>query len=149
MISDLGQNENDTGCYKMFTIENGMGAIVHFIVSPTTYFLDHVTLAIGDRVTGYYDGNAPTIMIYPPQYQALLMVKEHPQQQVKVDYFDSHLLSSDGQLQLNLNPDTSIFLTNNQIFSQNPANHHLIAVYGPATKSIPALTTPYKVIVWC
>ena len=61
-------------------------------------------VTVGDRVTGYYDGDAPTILIYPPQYQALVMVKENPYQNVKVDYFNSQLLSSDGQLQLNLSP---------------------------------------------
>ena len=46
-------------------------------------------VTVGDRVTGYYDGDAPTLLIYPPQYQALVMVKDNPNQNVKVDYFNS------------------------------------------------------------
>ena len=59
------------GCYKFFTIQNGDGQIVNFVVSPSTYVVDHVMLAVGDNVTAYYDGDAPAILIYPPQYPAL------------------------------------------------------------------------------
>ncbi|EEL50371.1 hypothetical protein bcere0022_22650 [Bacillus cereus Rock3-44] len=106
-------------------------------------------ISVGDKVTGYYDGNAPVPLIYPPQYRALVMVKDTPYQNVKVDYFDSQLKSSDGQLQLNLSPYTQIVLTNGQPYSKNPTNRNLIVIYGPATKSIPAQTTPYRIIVWC
>jgi hypothetical protein len=151
MISEFftGQNGEGEGCYKLITVENQLGAIVNFVVSPTTYFVDHVMVAIGDRVTGYYDGNAPTLLIYPPQYQALVMVKDSPNFNVKVDYFNSQLVSSDGQLQLNISPYTQIVLTNGQSFSRTPANRDLIAIYGPVTKSIPAQTTPYRIIVLC
>ncbi|AGK54613.1 hypothetical protein [Bacillus sp. 1NLA3E] len=151
MISDFftGQNGKREGCYKFITVENGLGAIVNFVVSPTTYFVDHVMVTVGDRVTGYYDGDAPALLIYPPQYQALVMVKESPNQNVKVDYFNSQLVSSDGRLQLNISPFTQLLLTNGQSFSRNPANRDLIVIYGPATKSIPAQTTPYRIIVLC
>ena len=44
MISDFftGQNGEKEGCYKFISVENGLGAIVNFVVSPTTYFVDHV-----------------------------------------------------------------------------------------------------------
>jgi hypothetical protein len=118
-------------------------------VSPTTYFVNHETVSVGDKVTGYYDGNAPAILIFPPQYPALIMVKESTNQNVKVDYFNDQLKSSDGQLKINLSPYTQILLANNQKFTGNPTNRNLIVIYGPTTKSIPAQTTPYKVIVWC
>ncbi|MEH7082491.1 hypothetical protein V7139_07110 [Neobacillus drentensis] len=150
MITDLvGQNGTGEGCNKLISVENGTGAIVNFVVSPTTYFVDHVMVAVGDRVTGYYDGNAPAILIYPPQYPALVMVKDSPYQNVKVDYFNNELESSDGRLRLNLSPFTQILLTNGQPFTRNPANRDLIVIYGPATKSIPAQTTPYRIIVLC
>ncbi|MFE8700690.1 hypothetical protein ACFYKX_08700 [Cytobacillus sp. FJAT-54145] len=151
MISDfpIGQNGESEGCYKLISVEDGSGATVNFVVSPTTYVVDHVTLVRGDRVTGYYDANAPVPFIYPPQYRALVMVKENPQQNVKVDYFNSQLVSSDGSLRLNLSNYTQILLTNGQTFSRTPANRNLIVIYGPSTKSIPAQTTPYKIIVLC
>jgi hypothetical protein len=150
MISDhMGQNGEGDGCRKLISVENGMGTIVNFEILPTTYFVDHVMVAVGDRVTGYYDGNAPTLLIYPPQYQALVMVKKSPYQNVKVDYFNSQLESSDGRLRLNVSPYTQIVLTNGQSFTRNPANRDLIVIYGPTTKSIPAQTTPYRIIVLC
>ncbi|MDP4087391.1 MAG: hypothetical protein Q8934_22770 [Bacillota bacterium] len=150
MITDLlGQNGEGDGCKKLISVNNKLGALVNFVVSPSTYFVDHVMVAIGDRVTGYYDGNAPTLLIFPPQYQALVMVKDSPSQNVKVDYFNSQLESRDGHLRLNISPYTQIVLTNGQLFTRNPANRDLIVIYGPATKSISAHTTPYRIIVLC
>ncbi|KMY55860.1 hypothetical protein AC623_19540 [Bacillus sp. FJAT-27231] len=151
MISDLMSSQNDTGagCYKLMSIDDGTGSIINFVVSPATYFVAHAMVAVGDKVTGYYDANAPVPLIFPPQYQALIMVKLNPLQNVKVDSFNSQLESRDGQLKLNLSPFTQIILTNGQAFSKNPANRNLIVIYGPSTKSIPAQTNPYKIIVLC
>ena len=150
-ISDfmIGENGEGAGCYKLISIDNGSGAIVNFVISPTTYFVDHAMVAVGDKITGYYDANAPVPLIFPPQYQALVIVKSSPFQNVKVDYFNNQLESRDGQLKLNISPFTQIILTNGQAFSRNPANRNLIVIYGPSTKSIPAQTTPYRIIVLC
>jgi hypothetical protein len=151
MISDflIGQNGEAEGCYNLVSVMDDTGATVNFVVEPSTYFVDHEMVAVGDRVTGYYDGNAPVPLIYPPQYRALIMVKENPDRNVKVDFFNSQLESSDGFLKLNISPYTQILIRNGQLFTSNPANRNLIVVYGPSTKSIPAQTTPYKIIVWC
>ncbi|HJV46183.1 MAG TPA: hypothetical protein VJ824_10725 [Bacillota bacterium] len=150
LISDFKISVNDeTGCYKLMSVQDGVGNVVNFVVSPTTYFVNHVTVTIGDSVTGYYDADAPTPMIYPPQFRAIVIAKDTHHQNVKVDYFDSHLLSRDGNLKLNISQYTPILLTNNQFFTKNPANRYLIVLYGPTTMSIPAQTTPYQVIVMC
>lgn len=151
MIGDFmtGANGDNEGCYRMISVDNGLGASVNFVVSPTTYFIDHEMVSVGDQITGYYDGNAPVPLIYPPQYRALVMVKENPYQHVKVDYFNTQLESQDGQLKLNLSPYTPIVLTNGQAFTHTPTNRNLIVIYGPTTRSIPAQTTPYKIVVWC
>jgi hypothetical protein len=149
MISDFPTTVNDqSGCYKLMSVNNG-GNIVNFVIEPNTYFVDQAMVVIGDRVTGYFDANAPVPLIYPPQYRALVMVKEMPNQNVKVDFFDSQLVSSDGMLKLNLSPNTRMILKNGQLFTRNPANRNLIVIYGPSTFSIPAQTTPYKIIVLC
>ncbi|KEZ49529.1 hypothetical protein [Metabacillus indicus] len=148
-ISDFNTGQSGEGCFKVFTVENQSGSTVNFIVSPATYFVDHAMVSTGDFVTGYYDGNAPVPLIYPPQYQALVMVKESQNQNVKVSYFNNQLVSSDGQLKLNLSPFTQVLLTNGQAFTSNPANRDLAVIYGAATKSIPAQTVPYRVIVLC
>ncbi|WP_163103247.1 hypothetical protein [Peribacillus alkalitolerans] len=151
MINDfnVSGNEELTGCYKLMTLTNDEGTVVNFIISPTTYFLNHVMVVVGDRVTGYYDVNVPVVLIYPPQYEAIIIAKDTPYQNVKVAYFDNQLLSSDGQLKLNLSSFTPIWLRNDQPFTHYPGNRDLLVVYGPTTMSIPAQTTPYKIIVMC
>ena len=144
----IGQPEEED-CHQLFTVENDVGQIVNFIVSPSTYFLDLEMVAVGDQVTGYYDGDAPAILIYPPQYPALVMVKESPNRNVKVNFFNQQLISSDGQLQLNIGPQTRIILTNGQQFSKKLTNRDLIVEYGPAAHSIPSQVTPLKIIVMC
>ena len=150
-IVDLRQSSNNAtlGCYKLMTIENETEGIVNFVVSPSTYFVDASEIYIGDSVTGYYDGNAPTLLIYPPQYQALIIAKNIQSRNVKVDFFNSQLISSDSTLKLNIAPSTHVMLTNYQPFNRIPLNKNLIVIYGPTTKSIPAQTTPYKIIVLC
>lgn len=151
MINDFitGPDGEGEGCYKLISVGDGEGSIVQFTVAPSTYFVDQEVVRVGDQITGYFDGDAPVPLIYPPRYQALVIVKESPNQNVKVSYFNEQLVSSDGLLKLNLSPYTQIILTNGQPFTANPANRDLIVIYGPSTKSIPAQTTPYKIIVLC
>lgn len=151
MISDFftGANGEGAGCYKLMSVENEQGDVVNFVVSPNTYFVDHVMVMPGDIVIGFYDANAPVPLIYPPQYNAIVMALYTPNQNVKVDFFDDQLVSSDNTLKLNIDPYTQIILENDQAFTQNPGNHNLIVVYGPTTRSIPAQTVPYKIIVMC
>lgn len=137
------------GCYKLISLENKDKGPVNFVISPETYFVDHELVTVGDVVTGFYDADAPAILIYPPQYRAIVMAKDTEYQNVTVDYFNDKLISSDGNLKLNLAPATEIILTNDQLFSGYPGNRNLIVTYGFTTKSIPAQTTPYKIIVLC
>ncbi len=139
----LNPDEESLGCYKVMSVVDSYGAIVNFVVTPTTYFVDHVMVRIGDKVTGFYDGDAPVPMIYPPQYTAIVMTRNSPYENVKVDYFNNELVSSDNQLKLNIAPYTRIVLENGQAFSKNPANRNLIVIYGATTRSIPAQTTSY------
>lgn len=139
----------NTGCQKLISVQDNAGMVVNFIAGPDTYFVNHETVQVGDWITGYYDGDVPVILIYPPQYQALIIVIESPYYQVKVDYFDENLVSSDGTIKIDLASDTPILLTNSQTFTQRPARKNLIVSYGPATNSIPAQTTPYEIVVFC
>ncbi len=151
MINNFWVNSTGEGlgCYKLMSVENEYGTLVNFVVAPTTYFVDHVMVTPGDMVTGFYDTNAPVPLIFPPQFRAIVMARDTKYQNVKVDYFNNELVSSDNTLRLNIAPCTQIVLENGQAFSNNPANRNLIVIYGSTTKSIPAQTTPYKIIVMC
>ncbi len=140
---------NETGCYKLMSVDNGYGNTVNFVVAPTTYFVDQEVLSVGDQVTGFYDANAPAPLIFPPQFNALIMCKNTSGQFVKVDHFDDQLVSSDHTLQLTMNPATKVVLKNGQPFTGNLSNRDLLVVYGATTRSIPAQTTPYQIVVLC
>ena len=107
MINDFWIDETgkDAGCYKLMSVENRYGNLVNFVVGPTTYFVNHVMVTLGDIVTGFYDANAPTVLIFPPQFRAIVMAKDSPYQNVKVDYFNNNLVSNDNNLKLNIAPD--------------------------------------------
>lgn len=145
----VGNDETEKGCFKTMTVEDETGEIVNFIISPSTYFVDRTIVFVGDHVTGYYDGNAPAPLIYPPQFQALIVVKDTPYPNVKVDHFNDQLISSDGQLRINIGHNTKRLLVNGQPYLKSPADRNLIVIYGASTKSIPAQTTPYEIIIWC
>lgn len=145
----VSSNDEDAGCYKLMSVVNEEMETVNFVVSPNTYFVNYAMIGVGDIVTGFYDANAPVPMIYPPQYRAVVIAKYIPYVNVAVDYFDSQLVSSDNSLKLNIAPCTQILLQNNQPFTNDPGNRNLIVVYGPTTRSIPAQTVPYKIIVMC
>lgn len=142
-------NDAQLGCYKLMTVQNSDGNTVNFVITPTTYFVDHVIISVGNPVIGFYDLNTPVPLIYPPQYQAVVMARLTQTQNVKVDLFDNQLISSDGTLKLIIGPFTQILQQNGQLFTANLSNKKLIVVFGASTKSIPAQTVPYKIIVMC
>lgn len=148
-VSQVTQNDH-SGCVMRMTLTKRGGEITNFIIDPTTYFLNNVTLQKGDKVTAFYDTNVPVILIYPPQFRAVFVARNHSNDRtITLDFFDRDLVSSDGKLKLNLSPRTKILLTNNQRFLGSPANHLLAVVYSRSTKSIPAMTTPVEVVVFC
>ncbi len=149
-ISDFRTgNEAQLGCYKLMTVQNNDGNTVNFVITPTTYFVDHVIISVGNSVAGFYDLNAPVPLIYPPQYRAVVMAILTQNQNVKVDFFDNQLISSDSTLKLIISPFNQIIQENGQVFTANSTNKNLIVVFGASTMSIPAQTVPYKIIVIC
>lgn len=137
------------GCNKLYTVQGSNRGKVTFVVHPNTFFVDGSVIRVGDAITGFYDPNVATPMIFPPQYRALVIAKNSRNQNVTVDWFDNQLISSDGSLQLNIDRTTRVSLTNGQPFTSRLGNRNLIVVYGPTTRSIPAQTTPQQVIVLC
>ncbi len=148
-INDFMTGAESSGCYKLVTVQNMAGDTVNFVVTPYTYFVDQAMVSTGEPVIGFYDADLPVPLIYPPQYRAVVMARADPARNVKVDFFNSRLISSDGMLQLNIAPYTLVILENEQFFTGNPANRNLAVVYGASTRSIPAQTTPYEIIVLC
>lgn len=145
----IGKRKAD-GCMMFVTIEDMDGNIVNFVVTPSAYVVDYVTLKEGMNAVFYYRADAPAPLIYPPQYNAVVVVPQRSDGKfVSVGYFNSSLMNEDRTLLLNMNSSVSVMTTNNQIFLGSPADHNLAVTYETTTRSIPAQTTPVKVVVLC
>ena len=134
---------------KMIYVINEEGLEANIIVSDDTYIVNNAEIVTGAVITGFYEANAPMLMIYPAQYNAKVVAVQSQAENVKVDMFGKDLVSADNTLKLNIAPSTEIILENDQTFTQNPSNRYLIVIYGPTTRSIPAQTVPYKIVVMC
>lgn len=132
---------------KFVSLEDSDGMPANFIVSKDTYVVNQDEIAVGSVITGYYNANSPMILIYPPQYNVEVIVVQNKDYNVKVDMFDNDLVSMDHMLKLNVAEDTEIILTDGTSFKGEITNRKLVVIYGVATKSIPAQTTPIKIIV--
>lgn len=135
-------------CQQTITIQNAEG-INNFIISPDTYVVDMIPMRVGMLVTAFYDASLPVPLIYPPQYQAVIIGRSHTNETMLVSYFDENLLSADGNLQLNISRATEVLTSNGQQYLCPVGDNILIVYYAVTTKSIPPRTTPRKVIVMC
>ena len=132
---------------KFISLEDADKMPINMIVSKDTYVVSNDEIKVGDTVTGYFDANAPMILIYPAQYNPQVVVVESEDQQVKVDIFNKDLISADNMLKLNITEDTKIMTQDGNSFKGELAGRKLVVQYSMATKSIPAQTTPTQITV--
>ncbi len=146
--SRIGNRRAD-GCVLFVTLEDMEGNTVNFILTPSTYVVDFETLSVGMLCTFWYAADAPVPLIYPPQYNAVAAARERNGQMINVGYYNEMLVNEDQTLQLNMDGSVDVRTTNNQYFQGSPVNHNLVVVYENSTRSIPAQTTPKKIVVLC
>lgn len=144
----LGNRRADA-CRIFVTVEDMDGNTINFIMTPSTYVVDFTTLSVGMRCTFWYRADAPVPLIYPPQYNAVVVAQERNDRFVNVSYYNSALINEEQTLQLNIDGTVDIRTTNNQYYQGNPANHNLVVSYVTSTRSLPAQTTPRRVMVLC
>ena len=138
--------EESEGITTMFIQLEGEDGPANFVTDFNTFILGD-TPEEGDFITGYYLMNMPMIMIFPPQYSVSVIVNGDFYN-IAVDRFDENMVSYDGFLELNIGEDTEIILQNGEPMSaEDLAHRKLVVVYDVATRSIPAITTPQKIIV--
>ena len=143
MEIDVHEMEYETLIFFRIDGENGD---VTFVADFNTFILGDEP-AVGDIITGFYPLNSLMAMIYPPQYNVDVIVNGDFLN-VTVDRFNDEFISSDGMLQLNIGDDTEIILQNGDpIRLGELPNRKLVVVYDISTRSIPAITTPEKVVV--
>ncbi|RKD22914.1 hypothetical protein BEP19_11805 [Ammoniphilus oxalaticus] len=152
IISEVGQ-KGDLLQLFLNDMENDPA---YLLISDKTLILDSAT---GNRVDeselkkeltvdAYYDKNKPMIMIYPPQIAPeIVIVHGEEMGQVKVGKFTNEFVSLDNQLKLNLAEDTQLVNHQGKEIKEDELNgKELIVFYTASTKSIPAQTTPNKII---
>lgn len=145
VVTEINESINIEGMNYVL-VESKDSGIANIVVSENTYVLNNTEIKIGDTITGYYDANAPMLMIYPPQYNARV-VAVNPEENVKVDIFNEDLVGSDNTLKLNIGDDTEIISEDGTKFDGDLTNRKLVVTYGVSTRSIPAQTTPTQIVV--
>lgn len=122
-------------------------SLMNFVVDGSTVLLGDPKLEEGQKLTGFYDGNAPAILIFPPQMPALALTPYVEDQQAVMAQFDQDLVSVDGMLKIATDDATQVTLPNGDAFEGELGGHTLLVVYGPSTRSIPAQATAISVVV--
>lgn len=138
----------DDCCQQQVTIRNSQG-VYNFIVDADTYIVGSIRLRPGMTVAAFYDGNVAVPLVYPPQYQAVIIGRRSPGENIYAGYFPEDLVTEDQSLALNIGTSTEVVTANGQTFHCNPGDHMLIVYYSSTTRSLPPQTTPRKVIVLC
>ena len=128
-------------------LEDEAGSPVVFVISRDTIFADDMGITTGTVITGFYKAHGFAPAIYPPQYAADIIAVNTDSRSVKVDLFDENLISSDNNLKLNISADTQIVMPDGKAFRGELANKKLVVIYNISTRSIPAQTTPARIIV--
>lgn len=148
-IQPMANNQaSDYGCTLLFTVRTGSQGEVQFTVNGNTYVMDNIPFNSGDRITLFYDGNAPAPLIYPPRYQAVVAAHSNYYQYYLGEFYNS-LVSTDGTLQINSDAVINAYLPNGQIFSGALAGKTVLVEYSSSSRSIPALINPNRIIVFC
>jgi len=126
----------------LLSTENGSA---NFITNFNTFFLGDIP-EVGDTITGFHLMDTFMTMIYPPQFNASVIVNGEFYN-IHVDRFDDELISYDGNLMLNIGDETEIILQDGEPYDGELAHRKLVIVYDISTRSIPARTTPSQIIV--
>lgn len=130
----------------------------NFVITKDTYRVNNLEIAKGQTLIGFYENNRPMIMIYPPQYSLSIVAEVNDKLFVEADKFNKGLVNTDNTLKLNISEDTEIVWENGAQINWIKAptaeeltavleDRRLVVFYDITTKSIPAQTTPKKVIV--
>ena len=109
----------------------------------------------GDLLTVYTGAYTPAPMIMPPQYQAEIIIIEDLEAESPVftcaDTFvadeEGMLVGLGNTLALNMSEDVEVVDREGQACEAALENMDLLVFYDAATKSVPAQTTPLKVVV--
>lgn len=141
-----------SGNITYFTVKDGDQTNILEITKDTLVFDNtgkKVELKEGDKVVAYTFANKPQKLIYPPQFGPDVVIVETEEVGfVEVDYFFENLTNTYDVLKLNIGENTELLNEKGEkVAAKDLAEKHLVVFYTASTRSIPAQTTPSKVIV--
>jgi len=142
-VVEINVDYSDPPVYT-FLIKGENGS-ANLITNFNTFFLGEKP-EVGDTITGFYIPEVFMALIYPPQFNTSVIVNGEFGN-IAVDRFNEELISYDGFLMLNIGEDTEIILQDGEAFDCELAHRKLVVLYDISTRSIPAMTTPNKIIV--
>lgn len=135
-----------------YTVKDGEQTNILEITKDTLVYDNtgkKVELKEGDKVVAYTFANKPQKYIYPPQFNPEIIIVDSKEVGfVEVDYFFDDLTNTYDILKLNIGKETELVnAKGKKVTSKDLVEKHLAVFYTASTKSIPAQTTPSKVIV--
>ncbi len=148
-VTPLQSGNTSSYCTLLVYIRTRYQEDYQVLVSSSTFVLDQKPIQQGDTIIAFYDTTAPMPLIYPPQYQAVAVVFPQRGEYAMFDYFDRNLRNSDNSLVLNLSGSTAMQLPNGQYYMGVPGGQYLLVLYSATTRSIPAQTTPHRIVIFC
>lgn len=104
----------------------------------------------GSQVSVFYKENTPMTMSIPPQLSPDALVVNDSDQIgfVKIANFNSELVDPDNELKLNISDETEIVDNDGEKANKDKlADKDLMVFYTVTTRSIPAQTSPEKIII--
>ncbi|PIC66455.1 copper amine oxidase [Sporosarcina sp. P16a] len=147
-IEGIEKNEE----FTLYTIK-GKEESSALAINKETLIFDNtgkkVELKKGDKVSAYTHADKPMIMIYPPQHTPdVVIVEKDKENTAVVGIFDDEMVDSYLKLQLNIGDSTDISsISGNKVKADDLKGKDLLVFYKETTRSIPAQTTPEKVVV--
>ncbi len=146
-FSILAENDLDSGMDKLIAHIN---EDVILIDDNTLEFIKKEDLKEGMEVSIYYSKDTIMLLSYPGQLKPNSIIVRNREDfvDIKVDRFDKDLVSEDNMLKLNINEDVEIVdRKGNKLSKEDLYNNDLIVFFTASTRSIPAQTTPEKIVV--
>lgn len=147
-IEDVEKNDGLT----LYTLDGKEEQFV-LAVNEETLIYDNAgkktKLKIGDSVSAYTDSNKPMILIFPPQYTPdVVIVEKDEESTAVVGIFDDELVDPYLKLQLNVDDSSDISsASGDPVKVDDLKGNDLLVFYKVTTRSIPAQTSPEKVVL--
>jgi len=143
---------NSSEIITYFTVKDGDRTNILEITKDTLVFDNtgkKVELKEKDKIVAYTFANKPQKSIYPPQFNPDVVIVETKEAGfVEVDYFFENLTNTYDMLKLSIGEKTELLNTKGEkVAAKDLTEKNLVVFYTASTKSIPAQTTPSKVIV--